>query len=97
MHSDRKRAGHVLHTHDPREPIAAPEDVAHYFVGATRSTDSSDKKLRSDLLVTPKSALAEDYPGTDTVTRELLYGMDHLQLMWDQQVYARLHRWLGVD
>lgn len=96
LHSDRDRAGHVLHTHDPREPIAVPDHVAHYFVGATRSKDNSEKKLRSDLLVTPKSALAEDYLGTDAVQRDLHYGIDHMQLMWDAEVYVRLGRWLGI-
>ncbi len=96
LNCDRDRAGHVFHTHDPREPIPIPENVAHYFVGATRSKDNTEKKLRSDLLVTPNSALAEDYPDTDSVMRELLYGMDHLQLMWDPDVYARLGRWLGL-
>ncbi|MGB1222415.1 MAG: lipase family alpha/beta hydrolase, partial [Alcanivoracaceae bacterium] len=76
LHSDRERAGDLLHTHDPREHIPAPEDVAHYYLGATRSPDNSSRKLRSDLLVMPHSALAEDYPGTEAVTRELLYGLD---------------------
>ena len=96
LNCDRDRAGHVFHTHDPREPIAIPDHVAHFFLGATRSKDNTEKKLRSDLLVTPKSALAEDYPDTDSVMRELLYGMDHLQLMWDPDMYARLEKWLGV-
>lgn len=94
LNSDRDRAGHVLHTHDPREPIPVPDHVAHYFVGATRSKNSNEKKLRSDLLVTPKSALAENYPGTEAVERCLHYGIDHMQLMWDAEVYERLGKWL---
>src|SRR5690554_1283769 len=98
LHSDRERtADDLLHTHDPREPIPVPADVAHLFVAATRTIDKGDKKLRSDLLVTPASALAENYPGTHAVTRELLYGVDHLQLMRDKAVYARLEKWLGLD
>lgn len=96
LHSDRERAGDMLHTHDPREHIPAPEGVAHLYLGATRSPDDRARKLRSDLLVMPHSALAENYPGTDTVTRELLYGLDHMQLMWDDKVYQRLARWLGM-
>lgn len=97
LHSDRERAGHILHTHDPREHIPAPDHVDHFYLGATRSPGGSKGKLRSDLLVTPQSALAEDYPGTEAVTRELLYGLDHMQLMWDQQVYEKLARWLGLS
>jgi pimeloyl-ACP methyl ester carboxylesterase len=96
LHSDRERAADILHTHDPREPIPVPEDVAHLFIAATRTVEKTDKKLRNDLLVTPASALAENYPDTDTVARELLYGIDHLQLMRDEAVYARLSRWMGL-
>src|SRR5690606_39495742 len=94
LHSDRERCGDVLHTHDPREMIPVPEHVAHYFVAGTRTVDTSAKKLRSDYLVTPGSALAEDYPGTDAVKRDLLHGIDHFQLMWNDAVYARLQQWL---
>jgi hypothetical protein len=59
-------------------------------------SQSCDRKRASDLPERPRSALAEDYPGTDAVTRELLYGLDHMQLMWDQAVYERLAKWLGV-
>jgi hypothetical protein len=47
--------------------------------------------------VAPKSTLAENYPGTDSVMRELLYGMDHMQLMWDAEVYERRKKWLEVE
>ncbi len=97
LHADRDRTGHVLHTHDPRELIPAPQHVEHYFIGATRSVDNSQKKLRSDLLVTPDSALAEGYPGTESAARELLYGLDHMQLMWEQPVYERLGKWLAIS
>lgn len=97
LHSDRERCGDILHTHDPREMIPVPEHVAHYFVAGTRTVDTSAKKLRSDYLVTPGSALAEDYPGTDAVKRDLLHGIDHFQLMWNDAVYARLQQWLEKD
>lgn len=95
LHSDRERCGDILHTHDPREMIPVPEHVAHYFVAGTRTVDTGAKKLRSDLLVTPGSALAEEYPGTDAVERELLHGIDHFQLMWNERVYGRLMGWIG--
>ncbi|MCB1837112.1 MAG: hypothetical protein KDH99_05775, partial [Alcanivoracaceae bacterium] len=94
LHSDRERCGDVLHTHDPREMIPVPEHVAHYFVAGTRTTDTSAKTLRSDLLVTPGSALAEEYPGTHAVARDVLHGVDHFQLMWTERVYGRLREWI---
>lgn len=81
--------------HDPREPIPIPDGVAHCFIAGTRTVEKTATKLRSDLLVTPASALAEDYPGSHGVTRELLHGVDHFQLMRDEGVYGRLGRWMG--
>jgi len=95
LHSDRERAADIFHTHDPREPIPLPDHVAHCFIAGTRTVEKTATKLRSDLLVTPASALAEDYPGSHTVTRELLHGVDHMQLLRDEGVYGRLGRWLG--
>ena len=97
LHSDRERTGDIFHTHDPREPIPVPDHVAHLFIAGTRTVDKTEKKLRSDLLVTPASALAEGYPGSHTVTRELLHGVDHMQLLWDEGVYGRLGRWVGME
>lgn len=96
LHSDRERAGDPLHTHDPRTPIPLPDSVAHLFVAGTRSAEGARKKLRSDLLVTPDSALAEGYPGTGSLHRELFFGMDHFQLMREAPVYALLHRWINA-
>ena len=94
LHSDRERAGDILHTHDPREPIPLPEGVAHCFIAGTRTADTTATKLRSDLLVTPASALAEEYPGSHGVKRELLHGVDHMQLLREEEVYGRLGRWM---
>ena len=69
--------------------------MAHCFIAGTRTVEKTATKLRSDLLVTPASALAEDYPGSHTVTRELLHGVDHMQLLRDEGVYGRLGRWLA--
>lgn len=97
LHSDRERAADIFHTHDPREPIPIPDGVAHCFIAGTRTVEKTATKLRSDLLVTPASALAEDYPGSHTVTRELLHGVDHMQLLRDEGVYGRLGRWMGLE
>lgn len=95
---DREKAGDRLHTHDPRTPVPVPDDIAHLYMAATRSGEAPPKRgLKSDLLVTPHSALAEEYPGTEQVTRELLYHHDHFGLMWNRPVYERLHQWLAAD
>ncbi len=96
LHSDRERAGDPLHIHDPRECIPVPDGIPHLFVAATRSA-KSERKLRSDLLVTPCSALAEDYPGAQSASRELLYAMDHFDLMGAASTYAVLQRWLAIS
>ncbi|MCC1497645.1 alpha/beta fold hydrolase [Alcanivorax sp. 1008] len=95
LHSDRERAADIFHTHDPREPIPLPDHVEHLFVAGTRTVEKTATKLRSDLLVTPASALAEEYPGSHGVTRELLHGVDHMQLLRDEGVYGRMGRWMG--
>lgn len=92
--TDRARVKDPLHTEDPREPVPAPESVSHLFVAATRSEQQSAGRLRGDMLVRPESALAEHYPGTASVRRELLYELDHLQLMWNDRVYQLLESWL---
>ncbi len=93
--ADREKAGDILHTHDPRTPVPVPDEVSHLYMAATRSDEAApDKAVKSDLLVTPHSGLAEEYPGSERVTRILLYRHDHFQLMWNRPVYQRLYQWM---
>ncbi|UZW58976.1 esterase/lipase family protein [Lysobacter enzymogenes] len=105
-HADRKRAGADARA-DTRTPVPLPKGVRSYAIAvstdARRARDEGDQRRddppSGDGLVPVASALGQHRnPAFDLripASRQWLgYGLHHLDLLGDAQVYAQLRRWL---
>ena len=87
---------------DGRTPLPLPKQVSAYAIAVTtqeQREDGDDNGLRGDGLVPIASALGEHadrafdlrIPGS---RRWVGHGINHLELLGSDQVYARIERWL---
>ncbi|MGH8061405.1 MAG: esterase/lipase family protein [Pseudoxanthomonas sp.] len=87
---------------DGRTPLPLPKQVSAYAIAVTtqeQREDGDDSGLRGDGLVPIASALGEH---TDSAfdlripkaRRWVGYGINHLELLGSDEVYARIERWL---
>jgi pimeloyl-ACP methyl ester carboxylesterase len=87
---------------DGRTPLPLPEQVSAYAIAVTTQharEDGDDSKLRGDGLVPIASALGEHADSTFDLRipesrRWVGYGINHLEILGSDEVYARIERWL---
>ena len=90
---------------DGRTPLPLPEQVSAYAIAVTtqeQDEDGDDGRLRGDGLVPIASALGEHAdPAFDlripNSRRWVGYGINHLQMLGSDEVYARIARWLRAS
>jgi PGAP1-like protein len=87
---------------DGRTPLPLPQQVTAYAIAVTtqeQREDGDDSKLRGDGLVPIASALGEHADHAFDLRipksrRWVGYGINHLEMLGSDEVYARVGRWL---
>ncbi|WP_242108287.1 esterase/lipase family protein [Luteimonas aquatica] len=90
---------------DNRTPLPLPAAVRAYAIAATTQAarrDGKPRRLSGDGLVPVASALGDHANpafdlGIPASRRWIGYGINHLELLGDAAVYARIRRWLKAD
>lgn len=84
---------------DGRTPLPLPKQVLAYAIAVTTQEQRQDGKLRGDGLVPIASALGEHADRAFDLRipasrRWVGHGINHLQLLGNDEVYRRIERWL---
>jgi pimeloyl-ACP methyl ester carboxylesterase len=100
-HTDWNSVADLMAVDDFRTPVQWHPKTAYLLLAATRSEELPEDvlKARNDLLVTVPSAWALETSGNDplepaNVTREIIAGIDHMDLIWKSSVYELVAAWV---
>lgn len=87
---------------DQRQYIPLPKQIAFYSIAAVKgkAIDSATSRRLGDGLVDVQSALGQHEDATKNLNFKekntwVAYGVNHLGLLSDQQVYGKIKEWLG--
>jgi pimeloyl-ACP methyl ester carboxylesterase len=101
LHTDWNSVADIMAFDDFRTPVQWHPKTAYLLVAATRSEVVPENVLKAnnDLLVTVPSAWALEANGDDrldsaNITREIIAGIDHMDLIWKSSVYQLTADWL---
>lgn len=103
LHGDWREVTDPDHFDDCRTAVPTQAHVDYLLVAGTRSTEIPDSpyEAKHDLLVTVASAWAQSRKPSrsldgDNIERKLVANTNHMNLLWDAEVYQLIAEWLGT-